>query len=458
MQKLQALLPPELAERIQMGWSQDVLREMLRVLLPADEFAAIVKGPKQDLEPIVVRKFLMRRVRIQVIEPFRGIEDREVEFTVGPGNCNFNFRENESYLIYAWRDEKTRQIETDVCSGTTRLSEATRQLSYIRGLRTGTSLSRISGFVTTDPLDMDFQFRASEPVVGVPVVVRSGDRSWRTVTDKEGKYELTGVAPGAYQVAVEAFDIPASQVQRTGSLLAGGCSRHNFLTVRVGSISGRLIDSNGKPISGVTTEIEAVPPTRQPRSAFQFLTDKDGRFEHVRLEAGEYIIGFNLTAPPNARDWHGKRIPYPGSYYPGVTDRADARVLRLGAGEVIQNLEFRVPPRAADRIVTGKLFWEDGSPAEADALLVDLDFPGDSKQVDGARAKPDGSFSLIGVQGRRYAIFAHSRIDERHVYSPVVEVRQESAKPIRLEIRDDSAEADCPICRRFKLRGQSPLW
>ena len=88
MRRLRALLPPELAERTERDWSQDVLREMLRVLLPADEFAAIIKGPEKDMEAIVERKFLTRRVRILVTEPFRGIEDREVEFTVGPSSCD----------------------------------------------------------------------------------------------------------------------------------------------------------------------------------------------------------------------------------------------------------------------------------------------------------------------------------------------------------------------------------
>ena len=58
-----------------------------------------------------------------------------------------------------------------------------------------------------------------------------------------------------------------------------------------------------------------------------------------------------------------------------------------GGGEIIQNLEFRVPPRAADLVLTGKVLRPDGAPAEADVWLVDLDFPADSNQVDGVRTK-----------------------------------------------------------------------
>ena len=65
----------------------------------------------------------------------------------------------------------------------------------------------------------------------------------------------------------------------------------------------------------------------------------------------------------------------------------------------------------------------------------------------------------MGIEGRRYAVFAHfRREDERHVHSAVLEMRRMTGKPIRLELCDATSEKDCPICRRFKLWGQSPNW
>jgi hypothetical protein len=114
--------------------------------------------------------------------------------------------------------------------------------------------------------------------------------------------------------------------------------------------------------------------------------------------------------------------------------------------------------RRADLVLTGKVVWTDGSPAVADVWLVDLDFPADSSQVDGARLKADGSCSLTGIEGRHYAVFAHFEMGEQHIYSAVLEMRQMTGKPIRLELPGATSSQDCTICRRFKLRGQSPLW
>jgi hypothetical protein len=133
-------------------------------------------------------------------------------------------------------------------------------------------------------------------------------------------------------------------------------------------------------------------------------------------------------------------------------------VLRLEAGQKIEKLEFRVPPRSPQIVLAGEVVWPDGSPAEASVWLVDLDFPAESCQVDFAQTKADGHFSLVGLEERHYAVFAHTEESEQHTYSPVLEKPELEGRAIRLVLSNKTSSEDCRICKRFTHLFASPLW
>ena len=290
------------------------------------------------------------------------------------------------------------------------------------------------------------------------IVLKSGDASGRTTTDQKGQYEIAGLPAGSYEISAAMPSVPADRSLRRFDLVAGACSSQNFVAVQVGSIGGRLVDSEGTPISGVLVEIEAVPPTSQPQPLFRHFTDKEGRFTHTLLEAGEYLLEFNLKSPPNARDWYGVRIPYAGSYYPGIANRSDAQVIHLEGGQKLENLEFRVPKRRPYVVFAGEVVSPAGSPAESNVWLMDLDFLPDSGQVDSVRTEADGRFTLTGAEGQRYAVFAHNAGRVQHVHSEVLETPQLNGKPLRLVLSNKVTADDCEICKRFKHLWRSPNW
>ena len=178
-------------------------------------------------------------------------------------------------------------------------------------------------------------------------------------------------------------------------------------------------------------------------------TDKEGRFSQVKLDGGDYVLGLNLESPPNARGWEGKRVPYARSYYPGVTDRPRAQVLHLEPGQEIENLEFKLPPAPQPLTVTGTVIGPSGSPAKADVMLMDLDYPEASSQVDSTRTKSDGRFSLTGVVGRSYVLFAHIRGRNYHFHSEALDLARADDKPIRLDLLEKEPYDNCKICKRF---------
>ena len=96
-----------------------------------------------------------------------------------------------------------------------------------------------------------------------------------------------------------------------------------------------------------------------------------GRFEIKQVPPGEYVLGINLTGSPKAG------FPYPPTYFPGVTQRSEATVIKLGLGEKVSDLLLRLPPPLSRRGVGGVVVWPDGSPAAgAEVYLTDVNHPG----------------------------------------------------------------------------------
>jgi hypothetical protein len=418
--------------------------EVVLVGRVTDVRRARVRGPAS--EPV-------HRVHLVVLEAFRGVSDRGVDIVTSTSSCGISFKRGEEYLIYAWRDRETGLLKTSACSRTNLAAQSVENIENLRGLTSGQGPSQVFGFVTREPSDLQLPFRASVPISGVRIHLRSGDKSWQTTTDERGEYEFGGLPGGVYEASADLVDGPADQRQRRFTLVSGGCSRQNFLGVTVGRIAGRLIDSDNQPVPNVLVEIKGVPPTPDPRLVFSRFTDAEGRFIHEMLPMGEYLLGVNLRSPPNKRDWYGKRAPFERSFFPGVTVRNEARILKLQAGQNIEELVFQLPPRPNVRTIHGRAVFPDGSPATAVVALLDLDYPGDEAQVEAVLTDRDGGFWVAGIEGRPYALLATGKYKGRLVHSGFTEISPDVKELVRLVLSRES----CEICSRFQI-WRSPLW
>jgi tissue inhibitor of metalloproteinase len=401
----------------------------------------------------------LRQAHLVVLEAFRGMTDREADIFTSLSDCGIRFEERKEYLIYAWRDKVSGRLETGACSQTALAERSIENIQNLRELTSGKGPSHVFGFTTSEPSDLQLPFRASLPLVGVPILLRSGNKSWQAVTDNRGNYEFKSLAGGLYEISAELSGISTEQRVRQFKLEPGACIRQNFLGVLVGRISGQLLDSLNQPVPNILVDIKAVPPTKQPQIFLRGLTDTQGRFSYGTLEMGQYVLGVNLEDPPGKHDWYGKRVPYSSSYYPGVATASDARIVKLEAGpnQNIDGLEFRLPPNPAPMVVRGNAMLPNGSPARAIVSLLDLAYPGDKAQVDTVRTNPDGSFSISGVEGRPYAILAQARRDGRIQHSELTAIVPNTARPFRLVLSNDDSPESCEVCKRFQI-WESPLW
>ncbi|NVJ22217.1 carboxypeptidase regulatory-like domain-containing protein [Myxococcus sp. AM011] len=120
---------------------------------------------------------------------------------------------------------------------------------------------------------------------------RGGREELETVTEADGRYRLGPVEPGHWEFTVEArghVDLTMGQEHE----LSLGMGPRDFTLKRTQTITGRVVDSAGQPISGVPLAMEPVgiegPLDYEPQeSAF---SDRDGFFVMDATRAGSYKI------------------------------------------------------------------------------------------------------------------------------------------------------------------------
>ena len=100
---------------------------------------------------------------------------------------------------------------------------------------------------------------------------------------------------------------------------------------------GRVLGADQRPVQ---TRVDLLPADSRtevfPREGQLKLTNASGEFEFGVLPPGDYILGVNLKRPQSGP-------PYPPTYYPGTTNRADAQMIHVGEGSVQENVDLVLP-------------------------------------------------------------------------------------------------------------------
>lgn len=167
------------------------------------------------------------------------------------------------------------------------------------------------------------------------------------------------------------------------------------------SISGKLLQSTGKPLA--YTEIELVPIASEKQindGRLLATTSLSGLFSFINVPDGRYTLSINFDEKPT------ETSPYPTFFYPHATNRAEAEIFEISAASGRKEIIFRLPPKLAQRKITGKVVGTDGEPV-ADTLvsLKDIDYDDLSFNLSG-KTDRSGTFKFNGFENRRYYITA----------------------------------------------------
>ena len=316
----------------------------------------------------------------------------------------------------------------------------------------------IEGTVVTDDAD-------HRPIHRATVTIMAGSLGMPTsvVTDDNGAFVFTGVAPGNYTVEA---DKPSYVPTFYGAKHSGGFTlgvpvavldhQHvSGLVLRLprgGVITGALRYTDGRAASGVMVQISSVDTLngvrREGPDMRSAMTDDRGVYRAFGLASGDYIVmarpsqifagltggGDTRQVSPEEIQWAqqalagasasgaspmgpapppGRTIAYAPVYYPGSADASTAAVVRVGAAEERAGIDFTIAP-VPTAVVTGQVIGLDGAPATGASVgLTPVSNSTDliSAIVGrlGGRPTQDGAFTLSGVTPGRYRVTARAK-------------------------------------------------
>ncbi len=398
---------------------------------------AVFVGTVAHVEPLTIFGIPLawpfpteRRVTFAVKELFRGTSGKTIEVgtTMGCCACGIDFQRGRDYLVYAYRSAGTRSLYTGICTRTSYVENAANDLAYLRSLGTPSAPSaRVYGFITADGWDIRVGEKATQPLAAVPVSLRSDVREWQTITDGSGAYDFPSLPGGRFLLSAHLPRQLGGGKTREISLTQHGCSQQILFAVEQGELSGRVLDSSGRPVQ---TNVVLVPVTNSQRGkADEGYSTADGTFTVRNVGPGDYFLGVNLSEPPRERS--GLSAPWQPTYYPGAQDRKLATQIHFDSAQRLQGFEFRLPPPLKQRMITGLVAWANGQPAMAFVELKDNEFEGN---VDLGNSGRDGRFTVTGVFDRPYSISAVVGIGdgETPMHSPKINLGLSMSGPVRL--------------------------
>lgn len=218
---------------------------------------------------------------------------------------------------------------------------------------------RISGIVVEESTHLG--------VAGARVVVGPADESSappnrvpETITDAEGRYAFSDIAPGHYRVSAhkEGFALPVNEtVMPVIDLIAGEEVTDVVVTVqRAGIVSGSVLTPSGEPMMNATVnallkrlDVAGVPANSRDHAAAaasdgppilmplgSAATDDRGEFRIDNLPAGDYVVAA-LADPADARSSGAGT-----TYYPGTTDEAAADAVSVQTGRITAHVDVRL--------------------------------------------------------------------------------------------------------------------
>ncbi len=255
-----------------------------------------------------------------------------------------------------------------------------------------------------------------------------GPNTFRAVTDASGRFSVTGLAAGSYQISADSKAyVSASQISDVDPAkqvtLDEGESREDLdlSLVRGGVITGRVTNAEGKPM--IAARVELLVVTQQgDRADYRgfgdlyhemFQTDDRGIYRIYGLPAGRYILSTGggesyMPVDHSARD-------YKRTYFRGAPVRNKASVIEVKEGSEVTDVDIRLgSPRktyeASGRLIeaeTGQPIpraqvWANGQ----DKVDGEERWTRNGRSVSGM-TDGQGNFRLTGLTPGRYEV-AHS--------------------------------------------------
>jgi hypothetical protein len=238
-------------------------------------------------------------------------------------------------------------------------------------------------------------------------------------TDAQGRFELTGLLPGRYELSTSATGYLPLQLLGGGSRAGESLppvdleegrrfDKAEIVLHRPLAIEGRLLDEFGDPAPNMMVQVMRFEYAAGRRRLMPAsgrtgtrLTDDRGHFRVFGLPPGSYFV----TALAGAFAEGAGPSGFVPTYYPGTADVSAARPVQVTLGE--STPEITVPLVAGPTSkIAGTLLGGDGKPVSRGTimLMVRDSLRSAAFMVARAPTNPDGSFTFRNVPAGAYTL------------------------------------------------------
>jgi hypothetical protein len=374
-----------------------------------------------------------RTIRFAVLEGFRGVGSSTVDVITGPAGppCALTFRGGREYLVYAARTAGAgNALPTSVCTRTREIEDAAADVSYARAVKDGTAPGgTITGQVLLAGRDLNGRLtrrRSPLPQIGVRIAKDGSDES--VVTNEAGDFVAAHRGPGVYTVSLDLPDRYYLETPPPPVTIPdpASCAEVEAVLSDDGRVSGRIVDSAGRPIPGLNLEL-STPTLAQTKKA---ITGRDGSYELRRMPAGRFLLSVSADRQ-GTRPAREARV-----FYPGVNKLSSAESVMIRAGERVVLGDFRIPPSLKYVALSGFVFDADGRPAEG--ARVYLKGVADDAPIVHGPVEVDflGRFVVSALLGTECRLFAARARDHRVDSTEQLQLTLvDGMKPQRLVLR-----------------------
>lgn len=274
----------------------------------------------------------------------------------------------------------------------------------------------------------------------------------RASTNAEGRFRLTGVPAGSYQVVpvAPALIAPTQGASGWGGRWFDATAGQNvegvdFELTRGGVITGLVTDAEGLPViaervalapaAGGAATGQAAPPPSNLSSE----TDDRGVYRIYGVPPGRYLVSAGHGGALSA-GVPGRRF-YKRTFHPGATEEAEAAAVEVSAGREVTGVDINISRPTRTFAATGRI-TDAGSGQPVAGVRVSYGLLRDGREPGNAsahnvRSGADGEFKLNGLSPGRYVVYVPSG-GESEVYGDPVqfEVGDEDVSGLELKAHE----------------------
>jgi hypothetical protein len=399
---------------------------------------AVFVGQAVDIKPLQKKPddvYTYVMVRFMVEESFRGVSGPRVGVATATTMCDTTFKKGKRYLVYASLDEKTNQFFTGMCTGTTLAVDIDDRLKELRKLTQREGGESISGRIKTNRY---------QGLPGIAVEVTGNDKTFKTMTTKDGEFSISLPTPGSFTVrvsvpyAVQLMDSSDDDLAARSYQTGSGSIFEYDVILEKGQCSYLELDVYGtdpRATATVAGSVRTATEQAVDKDAVSLINEVDTGPDYIELLKTDGSFRFQGVAPGeyylvlNARNEFDR--PYARTYYPATENKREAKKIQVTEGATIEDLEMRVGPRLSERRVAGTVVWNSGRLPEDAHIAVYLA----DEYVRVVSLDDEGRFNFILYGDFDYSIEARDYIDEIEGRSQRIKIPQGNSSALKLVIQ-----------------------